>query len=245
MMRDSEIKILLKGYCEAPDNMKKDAFIRSISKKQQFEKVSFVKMLALQARYIRKRVWIISILLLSWAVFNIGSLESEKVEIISKIMPFFACIGMIEGCRAKMHEMSELEGTTLFSAKGAYFAKMAVIAMAHFFTIVLLSVLTPGAHEKGCLIVMARLLIPYIVTSILSMEAERSIRSWGKDNEGIHIAIPFCVALVVFYGREVLYNMHVTDSLDASKVMMLLALALIFQTIEVKKTVKLEELLWN
>ena len=181
MMRDSEIKILLKGYCEAPDNMKKDAFIRSIGKKQQFEKVSFVKMLALQARSIRKRMWIISILLLAWAVFNISGLESEKVEIISKIMPFFACFGMIEGCRAKMHEMSELEGTTLFSAKGAYFAKMAVIAMAHFFTIVLLAVFMPGAHEKGCLIVMARLLIPYIVTSILSMEAERSIRSCGKD----------------------------------------------------------------
>lgn len=244
-MRDSEIKILLKGFCEAPDNMKKDAFIRSVGRKQQFEKVSFINMLAIQACYIRKRVWIISILLLAWAMLNISGLESEKVEIIARIMPFFACFGLIEGCRAKMHEMSELEGTTLFSAKGAYFAKMAVIAMAHFFTIVMLAVLTPGAYEKGCLIVMARLLIPYIVTSILSMEAERSCRSWGKDNEGIHIAIPFGVALAVLYGRQILYNMHVTDSLDASKVMMLLALVLVLQTIEVRKTVKLEELIWN
>ncbi len=244
-MRDSEMKSLLKNYCEAPDNMKKDAFIRSIRKKQQFEKVGFVNMLALQARYIRKRVWIVSILILAWAIFSIGGLESEKVEMIAKIMPFFACFGLVEVCRAKMHDMSELEGTTRFSAKGAYFAKMAVIAMAHFFTIILLAVFTPGAHEKGCLIVMARLLIPYVVTSILSMEAERHCRSWGKDNESIHIAIPFGVALAVFCVRELIYNMHVTDSTDASKVMALLLVVLVFQTIEVRKTVKLEELIWN
>ena len=242
-MKKSEMESLLKGYCNAPDQYKKDSFIRSVRGKSQFKHIGFAEMLKLQARYISKRVWIVSLLLIIMAFSNIDSLEWGKIELLIDIMPFFACFGIIEGYRSKIYGMSELERTTRFSATGTYFAKMAVIAITHFFTIVLLALITPEAAERGFLIMIARLLLPYIVTNIISMEAERS--DFARDNGGVHIWIPFGTAAAVWVGRRLLFNMHVAERLSSTTLMMLLLVVLIVQVIEVKKTVKLEGLIWN
>ena len=242
-MKKSEMESLLKGYCNAPDQYKKDSFIRSIRGKSQFEHIGFAEMLKLQARYISKKVWLVSLLLIIVAFSNIDSLELVKIELLIDIMPFFACFGIIEGYRSKIYGMSELERTTRFSATGTYFAKMAVIAITHFFTIVLLALITPEAAERGFLIMIARLLLPYIVTNIISMEAERT--DLARDNGEVHIWIPFGTAAAVWVGRRLLFSMHVTERLSATTLMMLLLVLLIVQVIEVRKTVKLEGLVWN
>lgn len=238
-MRDKELKKRIMDACAEPDQRKKDAFIRSIRSRQTECRISFTDMLMLEFRYIRKRIWVLSMLIIALSLILFRQLDEDRIMILGDMIPLLAGVGMIEVLRAHMHGMSEIETTTLISAKGALFAKMTIIGIVHLITVSVLAVILTGAGGGNALINVSRLVIPYLVTTISCMEAERT--GFGRDNIWCCLAI----AVLVIVVRELLYSIGITDGLDAGILVIITLMLMGIQTYEIRKTFRQEEYAWN
>ena len=106
-MRDQDIRELLQGTSGAPDAKAKDRFLRQIRRQQEASHMSLTKILLIQFRYIRKRVWLASLLILILSLTVTIDLSFDRLTAVSDLMPFLAGLGMLEALRADMHGMKE------------------------------------------------------------------------------------------------------------------------------------------
>ncbi|MBR6390229.1 MAG: hypothetical protein IKS16_02705, partial [Lachnospiraceae bacterium] len=175
--------MILKNACEEPDPVSKDSFIRkvngmqseqSLSPMQSARSMNPVRVLAVEMHYIRKRVWIFSILAIAIMVTAVSRLGEDMILHIADMMPLLAGLGMIEVMRARMHDMSELEAVTLISARGALFARMTVIGFGHLLAVAVTAMALAGYGRYGALGTGLKLIIPYLITTISCMEVERT-----------------------------------------------------------------------
>jgi len=238
-MKDKELKRMLDSYIEAPDPKVKDSFLRSIKKKTEKREICFTRMLACQIGYIRWYVWLASLAVVVFAIVTAGKLEDHKLLILSEMMPFLAGLGMMEDFRARIYGMHELEGVTVFSAKGVLFAKMTIIGILHTLT-VLVIVLFKGRESVGDFMYAGfNLLIPYLVTTIICMELER--KEFARGEMGSCMAVALLVAIL----RMSLTYVEAVANISLS-LLGAITLALVFiQIAEIVKTMKMEEYLWN
>ncbi len=247
-MKDKELKLILKDACGEPDPVIKDSFIRkvngmqstrSMSPVRSARSMSPVRVLAIEMHYIRKRVWVISILAIAVMLIAVSRLGEDMILHIADMMPLLAGLGMIEVMRAGMHDMSELEAVTLISAKGALFARMTIIGLGHLLAVAVTSAVLAGFGGYGAPETGLRLIIPYLITTISCMEVERT--GFGRENTWSCMA----VAVLVIVTREIIYSTGIVI-LSGVAVPALIAAALAgLQAAELKKTIRLEEYAWN
>ncbi|MBQ9332866.1 MAG: hypothetical protein IJS12_00845 [Lachnospiraceae bacterium] len=238
-MKDKDLQMILKGAYEEPDPAKKDSFIRKVNGMQSARSMSPTQVLAVEMHYIRKRVWIFSILAIAIMVTAVSRLGEDMILHISDMMPLLAGLGMIEVMRARMHDMSELEAVTLISAKGALFARMTVIGLGHLLAVAVTAAALAGYGRYGALGTGLKLIIPYLITTISCMEVERT--GFGRENAWSCMA----VAVLVIVIREVIYSTGIVV-LPGIALPALIAVALLcIHAAEFKKTIRLEEYAWN
>lgn len=238
-MKDKYIHDSLSEIAGTPDYMKKDAFIKKMRKQTGEVKVSSIKMILTQARYIRIYIWILSALILVSPV--LGALKHSFVdpELIARIMPFFAGFGVFEALRARMHRMDELENVTLLSGKGAFFARMTAIGVVQFFVIIFISIMFSGVSDMSWLNMVVQLIIPYTITNTVCFILERT--SFGRENVWSCIA----VSGIVFALRETVIRMPGSLYFDQRAISFAVPVLLAIQFVEFYKTVKRERFSWN
>lgn len=238
-MRDKDVYRLLKRNCEKPDQIRKDTFIRSVNSAHRKRKMSFPDMLMIQSRYIRKYHWVISVLMILLFLVVFTKLKDDTILYLSNMIPLLAGLGMLEVLKADMCGMSELERTALISGKGALFAKMTVIGIMHLCTILVLAALMLSISGSGFILTAVRLLIPYLTTTILCMEMERT--SFGRENSWYLLGVP----LLVMTLRNLIYHTGIVYSVHTGLLVVLAAVLLGIQMYEIKKMIRMEEYVWN
>ena len=179
-MKDKDIKNILSEYAGNPDYLKKDAFIRKMHKESRSVDVSVFKMIAVQAGHIRAYIWFVFAFILIRPMFNSASELPYTLEMFARIMPFLSSIGIFEAMRSRMHNMSELEMTTLLSKQGTFFARMIIIGSVQFAVIAVLSVVFSMGIGIDAISVGTGLLLPFTLTNILCFMIART--QFGREN---------------------------------------------------------------
>ena len=236
---NKNIKEMLKSVDESPDPLRKDTFIRDYRKRYATGRRSTWDLLKSQIGYIRPVVWIISVLALLLAAIRVHS-AGDTLFIVAAMMPFVSGSAIIESFRARHYGMAELDGTTLFSTKGILFTRIICVGTVHIALLAVLTVLIGRIDEHGILMTGAILTIPYLLSSVICMELERT--AFGRKNSFSCIGVAALITGMVLMSRD---QEHIFNaSYQWIWVTAMIAL-MAMEFIEIRKTFYWEEYAWN
>ena len=238
-MRDRELKDLLQKNIESPDYAAKDAFIRKHAGKARAGKTGLLQMIFMQAGYIRKRIWALSVLIAVFGFYFTSGLIGEKLYAMAGLMPLMASLVILEVFRSEYYAVSELEAVTKFSAKGVIFARMTLTSAFQLLITIAMAVILGMSGDSGFLVSASMLLVPWFITSIISLIVERS--EFGRSNRYSFAGVAICVTCV----HTALSTNGFFERLDMRYMIAAAALLLIVNVFEVRKTIETETLVWN
>ena len=189
----NEMKDLLNEAFYAPEPKNKEAFLKNLRPRR----INTLEMLWQQASYIRISVWLFAAAIIAFALagsyFKMGGTES----FIAMIMPFTATATVLETKRSQKYNMLELEMATRFSLRSVVFARMTVLGVV---SLIILSISSPVialAFGGKVVLTAIHILIPYLITMIISLRIERS--ALGRKTEYISSAVAAVVAITVYW----------------------------------------------
>lgn len=233
-----EIKKALQDIYEAPKPQHKKEFISSIQK-PELNTYSFMMQ---QISYIRKRVWIISLAILVFAVMGTRYMQEDSVWIISSIMPFAALCAVTENVRSMTYGMVELEIAARFSHKSIVLARIGIIGIMHFGVF---CIMIPFVG-RGSLIPFTRtglyLFVPYLISSTLGLWAVRRF----QDIDATYVCMGTSLIVCLF---NIILKNTIIGYYDEQKFIwwMIVGAYFFYKTWnEYRKTIcQTEELTWN
>lgn len=197
---DRKIKEALKEAFEAPAPAHKHEFLRGVP----LQRVSVFSFMLSQAGYIRKRVLGLSLFLFALSLTGACFLELDMLWVISAFMPFLALTAVTENSRSMVYGMDELEMSSRFSLRNVVLARMGIIGVLH---LILLCLLMPLAYDHSIFTVLqvgVYMLIPYLLTDVVSLWLIRNIR--GKEGIYSCVGAAVCVSSLYSIFREQLIN---------------------------------------
>lgn len=197
MKRD--IAVQLQEAFKAPVPERKTSFLREIRHTQ----VSTLDFVRSQLLYIRKRVWVVSLLILVVVLICIHFMKMDRLWLISAMVPFVALGGVMEGTRSVSYGMWELEQSARFSLKSVTLARMAAIGLVH---LGILGVFIPISGDWGSLSLWkctVYILVPYLLTTVSGLVLVRKL----PDYQGSYVCMGCAVLVSMFtlYARGFLY----------------------------------------
>ena len=232
------IKRMMADASPKPDLARKDAFIREFRKISRKE-LGVFDIIKSQISYIRMPVWIASFAALIVAIFGIAS-NRESVFFVAAIMPFVSAIAVFDSMRCRMYGMDELEGATRISGRGILFAKLICIGTVHIALLLILTVVIGRSSVYGAAMTGTLITIPYLISSIASMILERT--EIGRRNA-------FGCVLVSAMTSVMMLAIKDEKALFAQNYrwvwLVLLAVCVVLECTQIKKTFRLEEYQWN
>ena len=236
---NSRIRRTLSEAASTPDYNRKDQFIRAYRRKYARTQISTIDIIRNQFGYIRMSVWLISLAALAVAIWGINE-DSEVVFAVSAIMPFVSGIAVFDFLKSGMYEMTELESVTYVSKRGILFARFICIGVAHIALLALLAFIVGKQSSYGCLMTGAMLTIPYLLSSITSMELERT--TIGRKNAmGCIIVSAIISGIMIVLNNERWFFAEINQGVWYIAAIVLI----IMECIEIKKTFRWEEYAWN
>ena len=174
---NKRLKENLRAVFDAPIPEQKTDFLLSIN----FPKSTRFDFLLAQVGYIRKRVWIITLLAIVPALIILFSNITENVlgfvGIASSLLPFIVLMGMTEIARSISHNMAELETSCKYSFSDIILARLGILGCTNMmmFVVVIASFRITGDVEV--LRLGAYLFVPFLLTCSLSLFALNRLRS--------------------------------------------------------------------
>lgn len=166
------LKKKLKRAFPAPEPIAKETFFKTIPKPQ----ISNFEFIRLQAGYIPIWVWGISLATFMVALFSAYFMEKDTLWIISACIPFVALSAVTENNKSSVYRMAELEMATRFSLKNVVLARLGIIGTMH---LLLIALLCPFVYIDQVAITIhagVYLLVPYLLTTFLSLACTRKLR---------------------------------------------------------------------
>lgn len=172
-MMNRKLKQALSDAFYAPPPTRKAAFLKQHRRRE----LGRWELIALQVRYIRWWVWLLSLVLSSFILMTATLSAAESTPwYIAALTPFLALLVITENGRAQLYQMDELELACRMSRQSVILARMVALGLFH---LALFGLLTPllavwstvGAAQAG-----VYLLTPYLLTAALGMELTRRIR---------------------------------------------------------------------
>lgn len=191
-----KMKEALKEAFEVPAPTRKQEFLRGVP----LQRVSIFSFMLSQAGYIRKRVLGLSLFLFVLSLTGACFLELDMLWIISAFMPFVALSAVVENSRSMAYGMDELEMSSRFSLRSVMLARMGIMGALH---LVLLCLLMPLAYAHSIFTVLqvgVYMLIPYLMTDVVSLWLIRNIR--GKEGIYSCVGVAVCVSSLYSILRE-------------------------------------------
>lgn len=235
----NDLKLLMADLTPCPDPGQKDTFLRMYRKKTGLAKPNIREMLKSQFTHIGAPVWITTLAVLFLAIW--GSCTNRNVITgVAALMPLVSGFAVFETFRSQMYTMSELEGVTLFSLRGAFFAKIVCIGSVHILLILMLSFTIAPISRYDFFTTGVMITIPYLISSVLSMEAERS--SFGRRNPLVCLGISALTSGFVLTA-SMKSSCFTADHTELQYLLFLILIVLFL--IEIKKTFRWEEYLWK
>lgn len=233
-----ETKEALQAAFEAPEPLRKKEFLRGLPKAQ----ISHMEFMLLQAAYMKKWVWAVSVLILGIALKQAVFLEKNVLCMFSALIPFMALTATTENGRSAAYGMEELEMASRFSLRSVVLARMGILGGVHFG---LICALVPASLQNPIyspLQAGVYLTVPYLLTVIPGFMAARHIH--GKESgyvcAGIALAVSF-LFVIVGNGDAVIYQEEYFSWWVAIFLMLIIMLGA-----EWRRTIKeTEELAWN
>lgn len=197
----------LKRAFEAPEPIHKKTFLRTLEQ----PKISMPAFVLAQIGYIRRWVWILSVLVFVVSVMGGVWLAAETVWVISALMPLLALTVVSESGRSENYGMAELEMATRFSLRSVILARLGILGMEN---LVILGVLLPvgiwgqglGAMQAGVYI-----LLSYLMTTFAGLSVVRRIR--GREAVYICVGIAVCVSFFVIALHGSIPQLYQVDTL--------------------------------
>jgi len=233
------IKAALKEVYEAPEPENRKAFFRNV----RISRAGSTRfMLSQQILYMRKFVWILSVALIGVLVWLSRYVSVEIMWPITACMPFVAMIAVTENMRSNAYKMAELEMAARFSLKTVVFARMTILGGFHLLLLLVLVFFTGRNTELSFLKAGVYLLVPYLMTTVVSMHAARRLR--GNEVNYVCMGIATIVAALdaVMQG---MVPFALTDECFGYWVLLLVVL-IVCTVIEYCKNIfRMEEALWS
>ena len=155
-----------------------------------------------QIAYIRKWVYLVSLLILGLAVRVSDYAGTDSVWAVAAMMPFVALCMTTESARSETYGMAELEMASRFSIRSIMLARFGTIGLMH---MVLLCILIPVISHSAYLSFIQTgiyLLVPYFAASVLEFAAVRRFR--GKEAVSVCMTISVMVSLLNTVVKELL-----------------------------------------
>lgn len=195
-MMKTDIKTVLEEAFAAPKPTRKKEFLKTM---KQPRICTFTCLLS-QISYIRKRVWLVSFLLLATAVWSVGYVGADCIHIISALIPFIALCTVTESARSTAYGMTELEMASRFSIKSIMLARLGAIGMLHLFILCILIPFVAKTTMFSYLQVGVYLSVPYFIVSVLGLMAVRKLR--GKEAFYVSIGISVIASYLNLLGKD-------------------------------------------
>ncbi|MCH5254990.1 MAG: hypothetical protein J1F41_08690 [Lachnospiraceae bacterium] len=195
-MMKTDIKTVLEEAFAAPEPTRKKEFLT----KMEQPRISTFTCLLSQISYIRKRVWLVSFLLLATAVWSVGYVGADCIHIISALIPFIALCTVTESARSTAYGMTELEMASRFSIKSIMLARLGAIGMLHLLILCILIPFVAKTTMFSYLQVGVYLSVPYFIVSVLGLMAVRKLR--GKEAFYVSMGISVMASYLNLLGKE-------------------------------------------
>jgi hypothetical protein len=192
----NELKDALNIAFYAPEPKNKQAFLKNIRPRE----VSIPEMLLQQVRYIRLSVWAISLGFIAFALIGSWMQLPETDELIPVLMPFLAVVSVLENRRSKKFGMTELEMVTRFSLRSVIFARMIILGVAFLLILVITAPVVATAFGGEIIVTAVHILIPYLLTMIISLQVERS--SLGRKLEYGSLSVAALISVSTIWMRN-------------------------------------------
>lgn len=155
-----------------------------------------------QAAYIRKRVWVLSVAVFAAVVGITAGWQQDVLWTAASAMPFFALTAIQEQVRSFAYNMTELELATRFSVKSIMLARMGLLGGFHLALLCLLLPLLALYGQMGIWHTGVYLLVPYLMTTFLSMVCSRKVR--GRETVYLCLGIAVSVGSAQMMGQGIL-----------------------------------------
>ncbi len=235
---NKKYKQALSSAFYAPPPARKAAFLKQHRRRE----LGRWELIALQVRYIRWWVWLLSLAMSGFILMTVTLPAESTPWYIAALTPFLALLVITENGRAQLYQMEELELACRMSRQSVILARMVTLGLFH---LVLFGLLTPllalwSTAEAAQASVY--LLTPYLLTAALGMELTRRIRgregllACGAVAAAVSVSGPLAVNI-----RPTLYQPENLLWWGAA-----LAAAMIAAAVEFALNVKnMEELQWN
>ena len=237
-MMNRKLKQALSDAFYAPPPVHKEAFLKRYRRRE----LGRWELIALQVRYIRWWVWVLSLLLSGFILVRVTWSMQPTLWYIAALTPFLALLLITENGRAQLYQMEELELACRMSRQSVILARMAVLGIFHLALFGLLIPLLVVWGAVGTVQAGIYLLTPYLLTAALGMELTRRIRgregllACGAAATAISVLGPLAANV-----RPTLYQPEDLTLWGAA-----LAAAMIATVAEFVLSVKnMEELQWN
>lgn len=175
----------LAEYFEAPIPERKRAFVRQLG----LQKMNLFHVIAMQARYISKWVWIFSGLFFGCTYWVSQMANITYVSMLLAAIPFLVMISVTETTRSYRYGMEELELSARFSLKSIVFARMMVLGLGNF--VVLAGAF--GLLGSNAQINIVHIMTPYFLTAGGSFYIVRNLRGAESTLPCMALSIVVCV----------------------------------------------------
>ena len=226
-----DLKEALKKAYEIPQPSGKDAFIKRLRPR----KITIHEFLITQVCYIRKVIWGFSIVILLISALGVQRFPEEIVKLIGSVLPFSAVLGILETYRSYTHKMNELEQATRFSLRSVLYARLLIIGIMNTAVILISAIILSSGSGVSVVFVIAKLMIPYLLTMALGLHVERSV--YGRNNNYISFGIAAAVSLLTFWldvmGRSFIIALSESITVAVAVALLVLTIWEMFRTIRI------------
>lgn len=243
---NKKMKKALRESFEAPPPMDKERFLKTLQRPGS----TYLKFLLNQFFYIRKRVWVFSVVIIfvGWAVtfqspvFIDWKAEAGKIWAVSAVLPFLALMMTAEIYRSVFYRMSELEMSFRFNLPQIIMARIAILGGGNFVILTALLIFISRVSPLNLLQVIIYLMVPYLITCGFCLLILNRVR----PGEGMY----FCAAAACFTCVVNIITGSTVRLLYSSSTLgywlLLFALGGVLTAIQLRKLIKqTEERTWN
>lgn len=202
-----ELKKKLEYVFEAPEPLHKKAFLRTLEQ----PKISMSAFIFSQIGYIRRWIWILSVLVFVLSVMGAVWMSADTVCVISALMPLLALTVVSESRRSENYEMAELEMATRFSLRSVILARLGILGVEN---LVILGILMPVGMWRqgfGAIQVGIHILLPYLMMTFAGTSIVRRIR--GREAVYICVGVAVCVSFFVIALHGSIPQLYHVDTL--------------------------------
>lgn len=211
-----------------PNQQEKAKFLKMFPK----SKISRWQFTFMQFTYLRKRVLVLSILLLFPALTGAYYISESTLWIISALIPFLGLLAVTESTRSSIYGMSELELSTRFSLKCVVLARLSILGVIDMIVLCCLIPLCCASSKFSLLQTGLYLFVPYLLTTNISLWLTRRFHNQEAvygcmsiailvsiTNTGLHFMANFVyqlsyinwwIVLFLFLTGKLIYEIYYT-----------------------------------